>query len=302
MTPALSERIPCGSTEALVFLHVPKTAGSTLKWIIERQYPAGSTMTIESEDLLRQYRAFQALPSEARRRLRCVQGHVPFGVHRWLPQGARYITMLRDPVEWTLSLYAYVQRMPFFDDHPDLTPFRGARSLDLGGFVGFLMDSNMADMQTRMISGQTDLLRHLPPYAPMTDDALDCARRNLRERFDCVGLVERFDESLLLMKRKLGWRNVHYRRLNVSEGRSKRTELSPAALQRILECHRRDVELYDETCRLFSAEILAAGSAFRTELRRFQRNNVIYNKLIPIYEASGAYRVRQALRARLKGR
>lgn len=288
-------------TEALVFLHVPKTAGSTLKWIIARQYPIGTTMTIESENLLTQYHAFLALPLDVRRCLRCVQGHVPFGVHRWLPQGARYITMLRDPVEWTMSFHAYVRRMAFFDDHPDLTLFRGVRGLDLDGFVSFLIDSNMADMQTRMISGQTDLSRHLPPYAPLTDDALDCAKRNLREYFDCIGLVERFDESLLLMKRKLGWGNVHYRRLNVSEGRNKRAELSPTTLQRILDCNRRDVELYEETCRLFSAEILAAGSAFQAELRRFQRNNVIYNKLLPIYEASGAFRVRQALRTMLKG-
>ena len=103
------------------------------------------------------------------------------------------------------------------------------------------------------------------------------------------------------MKRKLGWGNVHYRRLNVSEGRNKRAELSPATLQRILDCNRRDVDLYEETCRMFSAEILAAGSTFQAELRRFQRNNVIYNKLLPIYEASGAYRVRQGLRALLTG-
>ncbi len=289
------------NTEALVFLHVPKTAGSTLKWIIERQYPTGYTVTIESEDLLSQYRAFLALPEEARCRLRCVQGHVPFGVHRWLPQGARYITMLRDPVEWTLSFHAYIRRMQFFDDHPDLTAFRGARGLDLDDFVGFLTDSNMADMQTRMISGQTDVLSHLPPYLPLTDDALQCARRNLRESFDCIGLVERFDESLLLMKRKLGWRNVHYRRLNVSEGRSRAGELSPGTLQRIRECNRRDVELYEEMSRLFSAEILKAGSAFQADLSRFQRNNIIYNRLLPIYEASGAHRVRQALRAMLKG-
>ena len=130
----------------------------------------------------------------------------------------------------------------------------------------------------------------------MTNDALDCANRNLRANFECVGVVERFDESLLLMKRKLGWRNIYYQRLNVSEGRVRRTELPQATLNRILECHCRDVELYDEARRLLSAEILAAGNGFQTELRRFQRNNAIHNKLISIYEASGLSRVRHALR------
>ena len=286
--------------KALVFVHVPKTAGSTLSWIIQRHYPADRTIIIQPEEMLRKYQGFQALSVDARRRLLCLAGHVPFGVHRWLPQGARYITMLRDPVEWTLSFHSFVQRMPFFDQDPDLAAFRGARSLDLDGFVDFLIRSNMVDMQTRHISGQMGLPNFLPPYEPMTNDALDCANRNLRANFECVGVVERFDESLLLMKRKLGWRNIYYQRLNVSEGRVRRTELPQATLNRILECQCRDVELYDEARRLLSAEILAAGNGFQTELRRFQRNNAIYNKLIPIYEASGLSRVRHALRRGLE--
>jgi len=286
--------------KALVFVHVPKTAGTTLSWIIQRQYPADRTIIIQPEEMLRKYRDFQTLSEDARRRLLCIAGHIPFGVHRWLPQGARYITMLRDPVEWTLSFHSFVQRMPFFDEDPDLAAFRDVRSLNIDGFVDFLIRSNMADLQTRHISGQMDLRNLLPPHEPMTSDSLDCAKRKLRADFECVGVVERFDESLLLMKRKLGWRNIYYQRLNVSKARAGRAELPQATLNSILECNRRDVELYDEACRLLSAEILKAGNGFQTELRRFQRNSVIYNRLMPIYEASGLSRVRYALRRGLE--
>lgn len=57
---------------------------------------------------------------------------------------------------------------------------------------------------------------------------------------------------------------------------------------------------FDATCCLISAEIVVAGSAFQTEVRRFSRDNVIYIKLMPDYDASGAYRLRQALRTQLK--
>lgn len=67
----------------------------------------------------------------------------------------------------------------------------------------------MANMQTRAISGQIEVLNFLPPYEKMTDDALDCAKRNLRINFKCAGVIERFDESLLIMKRKLGWRKIY---------------------------------------------------------------------------------------------
>lgn len=300
MTLPPAERSRNMDSKALVFLHVPKTAGSTLRSIIQHQYPEDRSLRFEGAGLVKQYEAFQAMPEDMRRRLNCVVGHMPYGAHCWLPQGARYITMLRDPVEWTLSFHAYMRRMPFLSQNPDFAAFRGVCNLDLDGFLDFLVHSNMVNLQTRVISGQIVLLNLLPPYEPMTNDALDRAKYNLRVNFECVGVVERFDESLLVMKRKLGWGKIYYRRLNVSEGRGGRTELPRAILDRILECHCSDVELYDEAFRLLSAEIEANGAVFQKELRRFRRNNAIYSRLVPIYEASGLYRVRRALRRGLE--
>ena len=300
MTRPLAETGRDTAAKALVFLHVPKAAGSTLTWIVERQYPADRSLRLEGERLSEKYKVFEAMAVSMRRRLLCVAGHMPYGVHRWLPQGARYITMLRHPVEWTLSFHSYIQRMPFFEHDPDLAAFRGARDLGLDDFVDFLIRSNMVDMQTRAISGASELVNFLPPYDPLKNDALKRAKRNLRSNFECVGVVERFDESLLLMKRKLGWHKIYYRRLNVGEGRDGRASLPPATLNRILECHRRDVVLYDEACRLLGAEIETAGEEFSRQLRRFRRNNAIYGRLLPIYEASGLYRLRHALRRGLR--
>lgn len=285
--------------KALVFLHVPKTAGSTLKSIIQRQYPPERTVVIEPLDMLKKYTAFQTQPDEARRRLACVIGHVPYGIDRWLPQGARYITMLRDPVEWTISFHSFIRRMPFFDQDPDFAVFRGVRKLDLDGFVDFLIQTNMSNMQTRALSGVIDLLNILPPYAPLGPEALGTAKGKLSRNFECIGVVERFDESLLIMKRKLGWGRVYYRRLNVTEGRRQRTEVPPSTMARLVECNRYDTELYQEACRLLSAEIEAGGDDFAKELRRYQRNNAIYSRLLPIYEATGLYHVRHALRRTL---
>ncbi len=41
---------------------------------------------------------FKTLSEERRRRLRVVRGHAVYGIHEFLPQGATYITMLREPV------------------------------------------------------------------------------------------------------------------------------------------------------------------------------------------------------------
>jgi hypothetical protein len=284
-----SHTLDAKDARAVVFLHVPKTAGSTLRWIIQRQYPAERTVLIEGQ----RFHDFQAQSDDTRGRVLCLFGHMPFGVHRFLPQGVRYITMLRHPVEWTLSFHSYMER------NPQLPGLEGGRGLDVDGFVDFLRRSNITDIQTRMISGQMRI-SNLPPFDPLSEDALQCAQRNLRTDFECVGVVERFDESLLIMKRKFGWRNVYYRPLNVSEGRPVRSKLPRATLERILACNSRDVELHNEACRLLSQSTEVAGESFQAELRRFARINALYGNLLPLYEASGLSRARQALRRRLK--
>jgi hypothetical protein len=288
------DALGAANAPAFVFLHVPKTAGSTLRRIIQRQYPADRILIIEGPGVARQFHAFYTQDEERRRRVLCVVGHMPFGVHHFLPHGARYITMLRDPVEWTLSLRSYIER------NPNLTGTHGARGLDLNGFLDFLERSAVTDMQTRLISGQIKLVNMLPPYDPLSDDALERAKHNLRANFEFVGVVERFDESLLLMKRKFGWRNIYYRRLNVSEGRAGRRDLPSATVERILACHHRDAELYNEGCRLLSRNIEAAGEAFQRDLRRFRRINTLYGTLHAVYKASGVYRMRDALRRSLE--
>jgi hypothetical protein len=51
--------------------------------------------------------------------------------------------------------------------------------------------------QVRFVSG------FAPEEAP--SEALRCAKHNLKEEFTAFGLTERFDESLSLLRRQLGW-------------------------------------------------------------------------------------------------
>ena len=56
-----------------------------------------------------------------------------------------------------------------------------------------------------MLSGLTE------PFGEVTDEMLEQAKHNLREELVFFGLTERFDESLVLAKRRLGFRSILYR-------------------------------------------------------------------------------------------
>jgi hypothetical protein len=80
--------------EVLIFLHIPKTGGSTVYKILERQYPRAQTLRLESPEIAR----FKTLPAAQRGQYRLVEGHLYFGLHRFIPRASTYITFVAPPI------------------------------------------------------------------------------------------------------------------------------------------------------------------------------------------------------------
>jgi len=252
----------------LVFLHIPKTAGTTLRRIIRRQYPRGTVWETDSN-------YFPPLSPEQYARLRVVQGHVMYGLHEQLPRPVRYITVLRHPVERTLSAYYYVRRRPKDPLHAlahRLSP--DEFSAEAG--------PHALNYQTRFLSGQP---------ADLSAATLPLALRNLDEHI-AFGLDSRFDESLLLFRRLLGWGSVHYRRENVTRGRPRGDEVEARVIAAIERQNPLDMELYAHAERRLEERLAALEPGFQDELRRFRRRNALYGATV-----GGIHRAYEALPA-----
>ena len=83
---------------------------------------------------------------------------------------------------------------------------------------------------------------------------------------------ERFDETLIFLKRAFGWSNVHYVRANVSP---RKDPVAPETLRAIEEQNALDLELYRWATDRFDAAI-AADPSFAGEFARFRRSNSLY--------------------------
>jgi hypothetical protein len=238
--------------EVCVFVHIPKTAGTTVRTVIRTSEPGerngrpganvfrgGGGSNPKTLEKLRDEP--QTLNLDA---LRVLHGHLPFGASEYLERGFpdhvfRYFTFLRDPVERSLSHYFEVLRRPrrLFDEGEvadELAPLPPGTTFEEAVEAGYLHDN----VQTRMLSGAVD------PFGPVTVETLERAKRNLSERFALVGLTERLDESLVLAKQRLGFRNilVGSRRVNTSRPRGAQV---PAALRDTAErANQYDIELH----------------------------------------------------------
>ncbi len=262
----------------LVFFHVPKTGGQTLAAIMARQYPRGAVVELwlQHPDNVR---AFLALATPERHAIQALTGHFPFGVHEYLAPGARYITVLRDPVQRLLSEYRHVCESPL-EWGVWRPPDTALASID--AYVDYTIDNHMANAQTRLIAGDLALTDR-PPLSPLAPDALDRAKAHLRAHFEVVGTTERFDETLLLVRHVLGWRKrIHYTRRNVRTHLAQRTVLSDAHRERLVAHTREDAELVAFGAAMLEERLRACGQDFTEPLRRLRRVNRLLNVVIDV--------------------
>jgi hypothetical protein len=250
----------------LVFLHVPKASGTTLASVIERQYPAGSV-----------YRAADTEPgavAEAISRreaaappLRCVMGHMLFGLHRYLDEPTTYITMLRDPVRRLLSHYAYVRRTPGHYLHAVVAE----RRLTFDDYMASGLSSELNDGQVRLLCGREDA--EAVAYGRVSEEMLEEAVANLRTHFLAVGVTERFDESVLLFQTLLGWTAVEYEAQNTSERAAVTAGVSDATMTLIRRYNQLDLRLYERAGRMLG-DSLATHGIDPTVVALFRMKNV----------------------------
>ena len=202
----------------VIFLHVGKTAGATMRRALRRQFRRGEVMEVRAPTVtpgrLRRDGAvdwFASLPEEERGRPRLIVGHMTYGLHEFVPRASEYVTLLREPIALVRSQFHHVRRHEGHVLHEQAKAYP-----DLVSYIESGLSLEMDNSQTRAFAGDTTA-----PFGACTTEMLDRAKANL-ESFAVAGLTERFDESIVAMIRAFGWRRVRYVTTNVDPRRSER--------------------------------------------------------------------------------
>ena len=199
------------SDEILAFSHIPKTAGTTLNYILKRHF-AHRHLLVEyrkpppvytSKDLDFDLKINPAIRSIAGHTLK---PYVDFG------RDLTWFTFLRNPVDRFLSHYQHQYR--------SVEKFR----IPLRDWMRTYERQNW---MTRMIAGTEDVE----------------AAKQILANFAFVGLMERFDESLLLLKHlAIPDLDIAYKPKNVS---ARMATSFDDHLSEVIEQNSLDIELYE---------------------------------------------------------
>jgi hypothetical protein len=272
---ALLERVDRLSGESpgpgvrFAFIHIPKTGGGTLKGMIA----AGGNTIVTSGNFFKAAdyttaKIAHKLGPQGRDQGDVAIGHVPYGTYRsLLPEGVRYFTFLREPVDRVIShFYRHVVDR---DGNVKLR-FEGADSLETALKQAEL--PILSNLQTRCLCSDP------APTGPLPDSALDEAKANL-ETFALFGLQERFVESVVLFQHELDLPLAPSRDLHVNADRPSVDEIPDEERSLIEEHNRLDAELYRHALALFEKRLAGAGADFHAEVEAARAASTEANEL-----------------------
>jgi hypothetical protein len=207
----------------LVFVHINKTAGSTVRYIlrssfgvrhceVEPWHAQWADQLFSADDLCRLRKLYPHLES--------IAGHRVTGFVDLHENGTKldYFTFMRDPVKTCASRFQYNVQ------------YRKKKDLI---FEEWIQKDWTRNSQTKLIAGVPDV---------------DKAIRIIRDKKIFVGLTERFDESILMLKELRAKNlNISYQRVNTASSNNIAKELvsNQNTRQMLIEANRADQELYN---------------------------------------------------------
>ena len=221
------------ASQGVVFLHFPKTGGTT--------YGAFLKQHLASVTQFESWREVGSGKLEVPDGL--LRGHMLFEQVRHLQKKCLFVTIMRHPLERTISYYHHMLRYPAHPHHET------AMSISLDEF---LYQGNAASEYLTLLDRVPDWNANPPRARPSENQRISLQRALLRlERFDSIGSaddMERSIDNLAQLLRVDAPPKVEH--LNKGEHRMDKLDISPTAISSFEEHAKADLAIYDRAMEL----------------------------------------------------
>lgn len=275
------KRIHLSPDDFLYFHHIPKTAGTTLHNIL------GNFVPSEQVCPARLWKHLLTIPSEQFIQYRLFSGHFYYYINQLLPRNPITITMLRDPIQRSISHYLHIHRESFLYYHEQAVS---------GDMLSFVTDPvtrpQIENFQTKLIALTLDpdlikkewgdanfseySLNHFDHWLELptrlSDEALLERAKTRLEEFAFVGITEQFTESMLLL-----WYTFYrapeltIESKNVAPESLSQDTLSAATIEALQEATQLDAALYSFAQQLFQSRFQQMALELQLQVSELQQ-------------------------------
>jgi hypothetical protein len=249
-----------------IFLHIHKTGGTTLSHAL--RWGTGFARRHWTDPGDTNADSYRSLSSAERAEIGLLQGHFLYGVHEAVPGKSAYVSMLRDPVERIISAYYYT-----IETFPDTY----IRDMGLEAFGAGESIHREKNSQARRIAGLT------PEEAEKMsgDELFERAAQHAKEKFACLGVLERYDESLVLMRHALDWPLYPLYLREKSTARPRGEEISSSTRKTLADINAVDVRFYRWARERLDKQMASHAPVVEQDLQRFRKLNSLYQQVAP---------------------
>jgi len=274
--------------DILYFLHIPKTAGTTLITLLDMYFDSGSILKLhEWQELL------PLMPIDFSK-IRFIRGHFGYSIFRILPKKPVCITMLRNPIDLVISSYKMVVRQPKESEMYSVSTTQSISELITDPHRGALTNRQahhiVADLDVMSMTkglSKEELKNYFPHHQKefylleMSEQKLfEVAKNRISEDFGFLGLVEKMEESLFLLHYTFGWKPVQNKlRENVAP-QNQDAEISRDAMEKLMEMTKVDRKMYDFAGKLFYSRYSEMVSELKEKYYEENYNNMNPNDVV----------------------
>ena len=227
-----------------IFMHIPKTGGTTLNELFKKQYKLNEIFDHDSFQM--KMMKMDELTDMEKRNIKAITGHYFYGIHQEFSRPFNYFTMLREPVDRVISSYYFLKDYPGYEMVKNMT---------LEEFV--VKGPEAPNLQTLMVCGSQE------------KPDIEKAKENLKT-FTVVGVTELFNETLFCLKKAYSWGDIHYKRKNITKNRLAKEEVPTPLKNLIRKYNALDMELYDYAKKLLYEKLQSLTAEEQRQLAKFK--------------------------------
>ncbi|MEZ5003164.1 MAG: FkbM family methyltransferase [Chitinophagales bacterium] len=255
-----------------IFIHIPKTAGSTLRTIFSKEFNPNERYLISSGNTVPPEYQYEVAnktlkfinKSDALKDFSLIYGHLPFDLDYFPEEIVKFGCFLREPIKRVISSYNYILTSPL---HPLYPLVKDKSIIEYAGNRNLQLDN----LQLRLIIGK--------PKGDISKNDFEMAKKNLTDHFSFVGLTEYFDLSMVFLKEILDWKSYPLiKAKNVTKHKNQVTKEEIESLKKIYEY---DILLYEYALNMFMNKFNSQKSYYTAELEKLKKDNLLKTKTKP---------------------